>query len=410
MITDDFAIIHGHPGKVFLDRRISQFFLDEKGNFHNKLSGETYPLTQQTYCIEHATKNKAVLNHRYFGIIMDSNPPLQTKFQLNRWTLVVSDIFLVVTMAYYIFAGETRKVFGKTLVSFCLAIFILYALIVFTTFKTKLHYKKNKLLCKIIGFSIIYLGFSCFVWLQIICFDIYWTFSFSTKYPTYTEKRKKEFKRFLSYSLHGWGSPLILTLLMVLFHFVNVLPEVIEIKMGVTKCGIERANGNKTELLFRSIPLTIIQVVNFYLFIKTVLYCLKVKRDIKKMNQTSLNIKKKKKFFARKARFVLVVKLCFTMGIFYLFEVVSSFFDFSTYKVTSIIEIVWDFINSLQGLFIFLIFVCKKKNLVKCKKFSAVEKIRKLSLSGTMTTSLSSVGRKISNVTRRTSKMEVQET
>ncbi|KAG5889457.1 hypothetical protein JTB14_016437 [Gonioctena quinquepunctata] len=404
--SDDFAIIHGYPGKVFLDPSISEFSLDRKGHFHNGKTDEIFPPEKPVYCIEHATKRNRTLSHKYFGQYAGASPPLTKKFVLNRVAMIISGIFLIVTMIFYIFTRETKKVFGKALVGFCFTLLMLYGCLVYYTFKRDLHYKNNKFACKTIGFSIIYLGFSCFTWLQIMCFDIYWAFGSSKKYTSYSEKRTKELKRFILYSLHGWGSPLAITILLSLFHYVDVLPLTLEIKMGVTKCTMEKGNGNYAEILFRTVPLTIIQVLNLVLFFKTVAYCLKVKADIKKMNQTALNIKKKKKFFARRARFGLVVKLSFTMGIFYLFEVVSSFFDFDAYKATSILEIIWDFINCSQGLFIFLIFVCKKKNYIKCKESAAMEKIRKVSLSSTMTTSLSHMGRKISNVTRRTSRTE----
>lgn len=48
-------------------------------------------------------------------------------------------------------------------------------------------------------------------------------------------------------------------------------------------------------------------------------------------------------------RFGLVIKLSFIMGVFFLFEVVSSFYDFKKNVVTEHVEIIWDFINCLQG-------------------------------------------------------------
>lgn len=55
-------------------------------------------------------------------------------------------------------------------------------------------------------------------------------------------------------------------------------------------------------------------------------------------------------------RFGLVAKLLITMGVPYLFEVVSSFYDFKMNSVTRIIEIAWDLINCLQGKFLFRFF------------------------------------------------------
>ncbi|CAH1118010.1 unnamed protein product [Phaedon cochleariae] len=394
--SDDFAIIHGYPAtnRVHMVPKPPQFPKGQKS--HNN-----------PYCIEHATKNNSTYGHLYFGLIVASSPPMPTKYLLNRAAMILSGIFLVLTMIFYVGTKEIRKVFGKALVSLCLSLLALYIMLVYYTFTSDLHHKKNIVKCKVIGFLIIYLGFCCFVWLQIISYDIYWTFGSIKNVSSNDERKRKAFKRFIFYSLYGWGLPMAITAFSIFFHYFNVLPAPIEIKMGRRRCAIERSDGNYAEILFRTIPLTAILMVNIVLYVQTVKYCLKVKNEIKNMNENALNIKKKKKFFARRERFQLVVKLSLTMGMLYVFEVASSFVDFSANTITSTIEIIWDFINCLQGLFIFLIFVCKKKNILTCKKSATFEKIRKISLSSTRTT-IASSGTTKSNINSKI-KMETEQ-
>lgn len=78
-------------------------------------------------------------------------------------------------------------------------------------------------------------------------------------------------------------------------------------------------------------------------------------------------------------RFGLLLKLFFIMGVSFLFEVVSTFYDFEKHEVTAIIETIWDTFNCLQGLFIFLIFILKKRIFERMEKKVGLKKLRKIS-------------------------------
>jgi len=88
-------------------------------------------------------------------------------------------------------------------------------------------------------------------------------------------------------------------------------------------------------------------------------YCNKVKNEIYKMQ--SLNSDKpvlKRRFFQDKTRFVMNTKLCFVMGITWLLEIVSIlFYD---HKKTFFWTIS-DSFNVLLGIFVFIIFVFKRR-------------------------------------------------
>ncbi|KAH1023754.1 hypothetical protein HUJ05_003357 [Dendroctonus ponderosae] len=168
---------------------------------------------------------------------------------------------------------------------------------------------------------------------------------------------------------------------------MDVLPDPFAINMGISRCAIER-DQSYADLVFRTIPVAVIQLVNLFLFYKTVKYCIQIKNEIKRMNETN---NQSKKFLINKERFILVAKLSVIMGISYVFEVASSFCDFSQTEPTKYLEIVWDIINCLQGVFIFIIFVCKRKILEKFASHIRILKLRKISISSgaTLTTNLS---------------------
>lgn len=258
--------------------------------------------------------------------------------------------------------------------------------LIYSTFNLD-NVKENTVICRTFGFLQLYGGFSTFLWLELLCFDIYYTFG-SGRIRNEPHK-KKSIKRFLLYSLYGWGVPLLLTVIPIWFYYHDILPEPIKIYMGIRRCAIERSEENYADILFRTVPLSIIQVVNLVLFFKTIKCCIEVKNNIRKIS--SNRDQNNTKFLHDKERFILVIKLSIIMGSSYAFEVVSSFYDFSQTKSTKYLEIVWDIFNCLHGVFIFIIFICKRKVIDNVKTHASVQKLRKISFSSgaTLTTNIS---------------------
>lgn len=57
----------------------------------------------------------------------------------------------------------------------------------------------------------------------------------------------------------------------------------------------------------------------------------------------------------------ILFKLFLVMGILWVFEVLTSVIDFQMNKALQVFESIFDVFNSLQGVFIFWIFMLKKK-------------------------------------------------
>lgn len=49
--------------------------------------------------------------------------------------------------------------------------------------------------------------------------------------------------------------------------------------------------------LYYSIPLIIMQIVNFVFFVRTIVYCLRVKNEINKMNDNRISVKGRRKSY-----------------------------------------------------------------------------------------------------------------
>lgn len=112
-------------------------------------------------------------------------------------------------------------------------------------------------------------------------------------------------------------------------------------------------------LIFFSGPLGILFIINLALFSLTLKYCNKVKKEIFRMQ--SSNTEKpalRRRFFMDKTRFIMNTKLCFAMGITWLLEIASIlFYDHKKNFFWSIS----DSFNVLLGVFVFFIFVFKRR-------------------------------------------------
>lgn len=62
----------------------------------------------------------------------------------------------------------------------------------------------------------------------------------SSKSISSLQARGKELKRFMWYSLYGWGFPLLLTVVPLLFYHIQVLPDSIQIFINEKKCFVHR--------------------------------------------------------------------------------------------------------------------------------------------------------------------------
>ncbi|KAJ3654382.1 hypothetical protein Zmor_013573 [Zophobas morio] len=374
-----FAIIHRYDCRIYILKKTIQFYLDTDGTFYafiNKSNSfQRFGIEDKSYCIEHI-RRKTTNNFEF--LMCFPEVPVQGKFVAARWAKIISSIFIVFTMAVYFFLPEMLNLFGKILMSYCVAMLAIFIFLIYAQFKTT---DVSDAACLRDSFLSSYLSLTSFSWLNVMCFDIWWTFGTPKSFVTSTQKRR-ELKRFLLYSLYGWGLPAFLTLLTYLIHEVVVVPYSVRPILGTYKCFWERISGNYGMIIYYVTPLVLMEIGNLVLFLRTVYYCLKVKGEINRMNDTRMSVKERKKTYnVDKEQLLLILKLSVTMGLSFAFEVVSSMFNFQTNRVTEYIEIIWDTINCFQGVFIFLIFIFKVKVFRLCRNRLCTTKDRKISVS-----------------------------
>ncbi|KAF2357415.1 GPCR family 2 secretin-like [Trinorchestia longiramus] len=150
--------------------------------------------------------------------------------------------------------------------------------------------------------------------------------------------------RFKWYSAYAWGCPLIVGLVTIGMQQIdaNKHPELILPGFGVKKCWF--AEQAALWLYFYGFVL-LLTVINIIFFMQVAYILIQAQR----VNKTILRNTRQDK-----DRMKLYVKLFVVMGVTWICEVIS--FQEGTCEVW----MVTDIINSLQGVFIFIIFVCKR--------------------------------------------------
>ncbi|XP_045467311.1 probable G-protein coupled receptor Mth-like 3 isoform X2 [Harmonia axyridis] len=349
-----FALIHGKPKSIYRLKNID-FKIDKSGTFsvYRNATGSYshYKSSEQMYCFEHAKKGR-INGYNFFAKVPQLK--LKMKFVITRWLKILSCIFLLLTIAVYLILPKMLNLFGKILLSYSLATFMFFFLLCLTDF---LNEKYDDSTCKTMGFLSILASFWSFTWLNVMCIDIW--LSFGTPRTFSGPLQRNELKRLIQYSVYAWGIPLIWVFIIVIFNSTAILSKAFHPHIGDKKCYMENTGDhpeNYGYFTFIVVPMLIQQIGNIILFVKTLIHCLRIKGEIQRMNASS-----KKNYKVGKEELHLVMKLAVIMGVSFLFETVSSVYNFNKNSVTRNIEIVWDSINCLQGFFIFVVFICKKK-------------------------------------------------
>ncbi|XP_057653086.1 G-protein coupled receptor Mth2-like [Diorhabda carinulata] len=355
---ENFAIIHNrtcpHIHMVNPDSKIT---IHKNGSFtvwSKKEVSTSDVKNMNSYCMEHLQRGSK-RDYYIFQCFPEDENTL-TKFDYRIWPFILSTVLLILTILVYVFIKEWKKMFGKILINYCMASLCVFIFLLIAQSKTT----PTETECQFRAFSIIFFAIAQFSWANVMSFEIWITFG-TTRIYLGSSQKEKELKKFIFYSLYGWGGPLLITLTILLFKKWKVLPYAIQPLIGEQKCFFDIRLGNYAKLVFMNIPLLIIQTINMVFFIKTVLYCVKVRTEINKRNDSKMT-NSAKKFSKDRQRLFLIIKLSVVMGIGLIFEVITAFFDMSELgTVPKYIEIIFDLYNALQGVFIFIIFICKKK-------------------------------------------------
>ncbi|XP_055619911.1 G-protein coupled receptor Mth2-like isoform X3 [Toxorhynchites rutilus septentrionalis] len=253
--------------------------------------------------------------------------------------IVLSIPFLVATLLIYACIPDLRNIHGKSLICYVLALTIAYVVLLLINFNIAI------IPCNVQGYVLYFSVLVSFFWLNVMCFDIFWTFSSGVVI-------KNERKRFIYYSIYAWGSPMFILGLALLFDHTDLVEEEYRPRFGMEGCFI--FHDKLVECLYFYLPLLLLVVANLYFFVVTAIRIIRIQHatDAALRNDS----RRHSKFEKDRYRFSLYLRLFIVMGVTWTFEILSWavgsndwFFYLS------------DTCNCLLGVIIFFLFVWKQK-------------------------------------------------
>ncbi|XP_044598091.1 G-protein coupled receptor Mth2-like [Cotesia glomerata] len=296
-------------------------------------------------------------------LLDDPDDPLSSRILIKTIAETISCTFLLLTFLVYLSLPSLQNIHGITLMCYIGSLFLAFSshtAIIFLTIydnKTPDYYLVDLPVCKPLGYIMTASFLAAFSWLNVMCFDIWWTFRGYNGVVYINRESLGRRKRFLLYSCYAWGLPLLSSLFIFMLDSKKFIPDEWLPHLGETTCWIGAQNDNIAKVIYFYGPLTILLTINVIFFILTLRNYNRVKASIFKfLSFTSAQLDK-----ATKTKVRLTLKLFIVMGIAWIFEVIGFFIK--TYIISLdwhvIIFTVFDIINCLHGMFIFVLFVVK---------------------------------------------------
>ncbi|XP_048525431.1 G-protein coupled receptor Mth2 isoform X9 [Dendroctonus ponderosae] len=269
--------------------------------------------------------------------------------QINMVGMIISMPFLLITFLVYALLPD-RNLHQRALMFYVLSLLIAYILLVTINLAPNIP---TWFWCKFLGYSTLFFFMVSFFWMNVICFDIWYTFSGGRGFMG--SKRTSERRRLIFYSLYANGVPLLIVAWT--YGMQISLPNECEHNpgIGVAKCFL--ATG-WASLWYFYLEAGIVVIANITFFILTALRIRKVKQETSMLKH---NDSKRHTYEKDKQKFNLYVKLLFAMGVNWSMEVISWLVNWNTKSEYQYIWYATDFFNAVYGVFIFFIFVFKKK-------------------------------------------------
>uniref|UniRef100_A0AAR5PP33 G-protein coupled receptors family 2 profile 2 domain-containing protein n=1 Tax=Dendroctonus ponderosae TaxID=77166 RepID=A0AAR5PP33_DENPD len=323
--------------------RLDEFFVQETGTLwmpHQKC-GTVYENTD--YCVDE--KN----GFSVFLCFPTTTDAAKIAFKLNASGMIISMPFLLITFLVYALLPD-RNLHQRALMFYVLSLLIAYILLVTINLAPNIP---TWFWCKFLGYSTLFFFMVSFFWMNVICFDIWYTFSGGRGFMG--SKRTSERRRLIFYSLYANGVPLLIVAWT--YGMQISLPNECEHNpgIGVAKCFL--ATG-WASLWYFYLEAGIVVIANITFFILTALRIRKVKQETSMLKH---NDSKRHTYEKDKQKFNLYVKLLFAMGVNWSMEVISWLVNWNTKSEYQYIWYATDFFNAVYGVFIFFIFVFKKK-------------------------------------------------
>ncbi|XP_050072914.1 G-protein coupled receptor Mth2-like [Anopheles maculipalpis] len=297
--------------------------------------------------------------------------------EVHRWHslgMIISIPFLVATLIVYALIPDLRNIPGKSLMCYVFALAVSYLALILIK---RSVFDNSPDWCTAIGYVYYFAVMSSFFWLNVMAFDIYWTFGGRTR-------RTTDQGKFLLYCCYGFGCPLVFLALALVADHTELMYTSLRPRFGDGQCLFR--GEQFVSFLYLYLPLILLVSANLFFFISTAIKINSIERTTAAALQGESG--RHSKYTNERNRYGLYVRLFVVMGVTWTFEFITWIADSQHWMVH-----VTDICNCISGVFIFFLFVWKRKvwKLLQQRLSGKQAHTRNqplFSVSGTRTTSL----------------------
>ncbi|XP_046644930.1 probable G-protein coupled receptor Mth-like 3 [Daphnia pulicaria] len=321
-----------------------------------------YPYDERAtyqYCVDNfvsgisqdQNQKSAMKGLRCFPQYFNLNEANQLAHSIYPYLLFISSGFLFLTFVVYAFlASEIFNAHGLIVMCYVASMAVLYACLGIFQLQLVVPNLPVDPGYTCIGLAVVthFFFLATFSWLHVMCFDIWRTFRKSTPKPF----NRRVGASFIPYSIVGWGFPFLIVLT------GQVLDGIVESRGSSSVIQPLFGEGQtcwfnewKSLFLYLYGPVAVIVLANLSFFVMTAIQLCKTRKEsaLALRNQQSQN-------HITRQRIRVIFSLFILMGVSWTMEVIS-FAVGGSYLVWYI----FDMLNIFTGVFVFIIFVCKKK-------------------------------------------------
>lgn len=277
---------------------------------------------------------------------------------------VISIVFLLAHLVIFLFLPSLRNLPGCNLAALSVAFLLAYFFLLIGQIPQVLGL--SCVISAVLQQNFFLAAFFC---TNVMAFDVWRTLKLATEKLVIRSQSSGK-RQFVWYSLYAWGGPLIITTISVIVDNYDGIPEVF--KPGYGKYDICWMNNRIAKIIFFVVPSFTLLIVNAVFFILT--FFMIFNNKMKTTNdQSKQNVK---------LNYILYVRLALMMGLTWLTGVIAFLVR------NDVLWFLFDLLNSLQGLFLFIFFTCTKKVVKQLKEKSSTIKFSS-SKQATLTTNSS---------------------
>lgn len=304
------------------------------------------------YCLENFKDGSAQVALVCLGT---TSKALVVKDYMQIAGVVISTIFLTLTILFHVFIPSLRDMQGLCLLCHMASLLVadsaLFVTYVLTKYLTSVH-------CIINGLILQFSFLAAFFWLNVMCFDIWRVIRATVSCIPLTGILANDAKKFKLYLVYAWGGPSIMTFVTVVLHNLPDQPVFSNLlRPGFGKISCWFPDGLERLTYFYGI-VALLFLLNMVLLGHTVLMLYQAGTAfqcfVRQVSFTAFNRHHLEMFWHRFLLFVLMA-LCWVTEILS-WKIPPRELWFAT-----------DVLNSSQGFIVFLIFMRseKKRELVK---------------------------------------------